>query len=146
MLDIMYYMTHYSDVVHHPKEDLVFALVKERDQRAAPKVDDLAWQHARLKEAGDRLVEALDGIVNGTISSRAQVEGMARDYVTNLRNHMRTEEQEILPLAAGLLTQDDWSAIDAAIAHIADPLFGSSAEQRYAALREQIAREARIPR
>ena len=71
---------------------------------------------------------------------------MARDYVTQLRSHMRTEEHEILPLAARLLNQDDWSAVDAAIAHITDPLFGSSAEQRYAALREQIAREARIPR
>jgi hemerythrin-like domain-containing protein len=146
MLDIMYYMTHYSDVVHHPKEDLVFAMVKERDKGAAHKVDDLARQHARLKAAGDSLVEALDGIVAGTIASRAQVEGMARDYVTQLRSHMRTEEREILPLAARLLNHDDWSAVDAAIAHIADPLFGSSAEQRYAALREQIAREARIPR
>ena len=59
---------------------------------------------------------------------------------------MRMEESEILPLAAKLLHEDDWSAIDAAIAHIADPLFGGSAEQRYAALRKQIAREARIPR
>ena len=28
MLDIMFYMTHYSDVLHHPKEDLVFAKIK----------------------------------------------------------------------------------------------------------------------
>jgi hemerythrin-like domain-containing protein len=146
MLDIMYYMTHYSDVVHHPKEDLVFAMVKEREQGAAPRVDDLARQHARLKEAGDALVEALDGIVDGTMASRARIEGMARDYVANLRSHMRTEERDILPLAAKLLGQDDWSAIDAAVAQIADPLFGSSAEQRYAALREQIAREARTLR
>ena len=30
MLDIMYYMTHYSDVLHHPKEDLVCALERAR--------------------------------------------------------------------------------------------------------------------
>ena len=41
MLDVMYYMTHYSDVVHHPKEDLVYAMVKEREKAAAPKVDEL---------------------------------------------------------------------------------------------------------
>ena len=59
---------------------------------------------------------------------------------------MRTEEADILPLAASLLSKDDWSAVDAAIAHIADPLFGVSAERRYAALREQIVREVRITR
>ena len=31
MLDIMYYRTHYCDVVHHPKEDLVYIEIKARD-------------------------------------------------------------------------------------------------------------------
>ena len=34
MLDIMYYMTHYSDLLHHPKEDIVFARIKARDASA----------------------------------------------------------------------------------------------------------------
>jgi hemerythrin-like domain-containing protein len=143
MLDIMYYMTHYSDVLHHPKEDLVFAKVKEREKSAGPTIDDLTKQHLRLKEAGDELVHAIDGVVNGSISSREQVEACARSYVTNLRSHMRTEETEILPLAARLLQAKDWAAIDAAIGHVEDPLFGSGAEARYAALRQQIVRQAR---
>ena len=35
MLDIMYYMTHYSDAVHHPKEDLLFARIRARDETVA---------------------------------------------------------------------------------------------------------------
>src|SRR5438046_4647146 len=41
MLDIMYYMTHYSDVLHHPKEDLAFAEIKARNKEIAPQVDAL---------------------------------------------------------------------------------------------------------
>lgn len=41
MLDIMYYMTHYPDVFHHPKEDLAFAKVKEREIKARPVVEEL---------------------------------------------------------------------------------------------------------
>ena len=38
MLDIMFYMTHYPDAVHHPKEDLAFAKIAERQpgSRNAP--------------------------------------------------------------------------------------------------------------
>jgi hemerythrin-like domain-containing protein len=143
MLDIMYYMTHYCDVVHHPKEDLVFAEIKARDKSIAPKVDALIEQHASLKDLGEKLAHDLDDIVNGSVSPREHVEADARRYVTGLRNHMRAEETDILPLAARLLRDEDWSKIDDAVKHIEDPLFGSSAEARYAALREQIARQAR---
>jgi len=142
MLNIMFYMTRYSDVLHHPKEDLVFAKIKERDQRVAGTVDELATQHARLHQCGQELVRQLDEILNDTISSRESVEAIARDYVGTLRDHMRIEEAKILPLAATLLSASDWEAIHAAIEHFEDPLFGTHPEQRYLALHQQIARDA----
>jgi hemerythrin-like domain-containing protein len=144
MLDIMYYMTHYPDVLHHPKEDLAFARIKERAADARPIIDELTEQHALLKDGGTALVHALNDIVNGSITSREQVEAPARAYVANFRHHMRTEETAILPLAAKLLRARDWAAIDTAIHHMDDPLFGNNGEERYAALRRQIAREARV--
>ena len=145
MLNIMFYMTHYSDVLHHPKEDLVFAKIREREKGVAATVDKLAAQHARLHDAGRELVRQLEDIVNGTISSREAVEAVARDYVGTLRSHMRLEEDEILPLADQLLTGGDWKAIHAAIEHIEDPLFGKDTEARYVALSQQIARQAHAP-
>jgi len=142
MLNIMFYMTHYSDVLHHPKEDLVFAKIREREIGVAGTVDELAAQHARLHEAGRELVRQLDDIVNGTISSREAVEAVARDYIGTLRSHMRLEEDEILPLADQLLTPRDWKAIHAAIGDFEDPLFGKHTEARYVALHRQISRQA----
>jgi hemerythrin-like domain-containing protein len=142
MLNIMFYMTHYSDVLHHPKEDLVFAKIRERDQEVAGTVDELAKQHALLHKSGQDLVRHLEDIVNDSISSREALEEVARAYVSTLRNHMRIEESEILPLAHSLLTFQDWQAIHAAVAHIEDPLFGKHPEARYVALHRQIARQS----
>jgi len=143
MLNIMFYMTHYSDVLHHPKEDLVFAKIKEREHSVARTVDDLAAQHAYIGKSGQDLVRRLDDIVNGAITSRESIESAARDYVDTLRHHMRIEEGEILPLAAKLLTPRDWTAIHTAIGRVDDPLFGKHPEGRYLELQQQIARQAR---
>lgn len=145
MQNIMFYMTHYSDVLHHPKEDLVFALVRERERGVARTVDDLAAQHNHLGKCGRDLVRQLDDIVNGAVSSRESVEAVAREYVGTLRTHMRIEETEILPLAARLLTDRDWTAIHAAIGRVDDPLFGRHPEERYVELVRQIARQSPAP-
>jgi hemerythrin-like domain-containing protein len=142
MLDIMYYMTHYSDVLHHPKEDLVFARMKARDENIGPTIDELTIQHTQLRDMGESMVRALDDVVNGSITSRERIEATARAYVSALRAHMRTEESEILPRAGRLLSESDWTEIDAAIANFDDPLFGSEVQERYAGLREQINRQA----
>src|SRR5207247_8010373 len=146
MLDILFYMTRYADAFHHPMEDRVFAILKERDDGARRKVDELMKQHGQLRESGDALVTDLDDIVNGSITSREHVETLARRYVANFRDHMRIEEKEMIPLAARVLGAEDWSAIDDAVKRIEDPLFGPSGpstEARYAALREQITRQVR---
>jgi hemerythrin-like domain-containing protein len=142
MLDIMYYMTHHSDIVHHPKEDLVFARIKAHDERAGPAVDALTAQHVQLREMGAALANTLDDVVNGSIASREHVEATARAYVSALRAHMRTEEGEILPRAARLLSESDWTDINTTIAKARDPLFGAQLEERYARLREEINRQA----
>lgn len=142
MLNIMFYMTHYSDVLHHPKEDLVFAKIRERDPGVQKTVDQLTGQHAHLKKCGEELVRHLEGILNESVATRAGIEATARDYVATLRLHMRVEEAEILPLAARLVTAREWAAIHSAIRRIEDPLFGKHPEHRYIALHQQIARQA----
>jgi hemerythrin-like domain-containing protein len=136
-------MTHYPDVLHHPKEDLAFARIAERHFAAQSTIEKLAGEHAVLKREGNALVVALDDIVNGSITSREHVEAPGRAYIAAFRRHMRTEEAEILPLAATLLDRSDWAAIEAAIRKLDDPVFGERGDERYAALRRQIARDAR---
>jgi hemerythrin-like domain-containing protein len=143
MLDIMFYMTHYPDVAHHPKEDMAFVRIAKRDTACRSIVERLAEQHSVLKRDGNALVVALDDIVNGSITSREHVEAPGRAYIAAFRRHMSTEEAEVLPLAAKLLDRNDWAAIERSIRQLDDPVFGESSDERYAALRRQIAREMR---
>jgi len=142
VLNIMFYMTHYSDVLHHPKEDLVFAKIREREPAVSRTVEDLMLQHVRLKHIGETLVARLDDLLNGSVVSRAEIEDAARDYVGTMRGHMRVEEAELLPLASKHLTAKDWAAIHAQVGRFEDPLFGKNPQHRYAELQQQIARYA----
>lgn len=142
MLDIMYYMTHYPDQIHHPREDLAFARIVKREPGVRAAVDELLRQHALLRDAAAALVRELDGIINGSVVSRERVEEPGRNYIASFRSHMQKEEAEIFPAAGRVLVAADWTAIGATIAHRDDPLFGQNAEKRYAALQRQIARHA----
>lgn len=142
MQDVIYYMTRYSDIVHHPKEDRVFEIIREREHGAADRVDELCGQHQELGRAGQDLARDLDDVINGSITPRERIEAKAREYVTLFRDHMRIEETQMLPLAARLLDERDWARVDEAIRHMDDPLFGAATEARFMALRDEIRREA----
>ena len=54
MLDIMCYMTHYPDLLHHPREDCAFEIVKERTPKLASLVDELMAEHVVAVQSGER--------------------------------------------------------------------------------------------
>jgi hemerythrin-like domain-containing protein len=142
MLDVMFYMTHYPDVVHHPKEELAFARIRKRDKSAAPLLAKLDGQHAELHRLGQELVASLSDVVNGAIASRDSIEGPARSYVATFREHMQLEDAELVPLVRQWLDARDWAAIEAAIRHVDDPLFGRNPERRYALIAEHLRQAA----
>jgi hemerythrin-like domain-containing protein len=142
MLDIMYYMTHYPDLFHHPEEELAFAQVGECEPAVRPVILELVKQHRSLRENGEELVEDLDGIVSGAISARERVETSGRTYVERLRSHIRKEEAELFPLVSRLLRDQDWAAIKRAVERRDDPLFGKVVWKQYRAIHLQIAKEA----
>ena len=102
-------------------------------------------QHAEMKVDGEALAREFEDVVDGTILARSEVEALGRRYIDGFRAHMKCEDDEVIPLAGTVLTDQDWHTINAAIAHVEDPMFGVGAERRYAALREHIARESRGP-
>ena len=145
MLDILYYVEHYCDALHHPKEDLLFARVAARDADVAELVEALSRQHVDLHAMNETLRRELDDVVNGSIVSRGHITALGRTYLGAFREHMRTEESRILPLADRVLTGRDWDEVDAKMANFEDPLFGAQVQERYSALRQVIARRAQAP-
>lgn len=142
MLDIMCYMTHYPDLLHHPVEDRAFEIVKKRVPAHAALVDELMAEHDVAVTSSARLAADLDSIVNGAILPREAVEQPGRDFIAHFRHHMAREEADLFPVVAEQLTALDWATIDATIKPAPDPVFGVNAERQYENVRREIEREA----
>lgn len=138
MRDVMHYMTHYPDMFHHRKEDLVFEKLLERDTAAKPVIEDLIQEHEILRQKGNRFLEALENAISGSASSEEILRVLAKDYVSNLRNHMNKEEGQVFPLAKILLTNTDWKAIAVRVKEQEDPLFGKVVDDTYSTLNAEI--------
>jgi hemerythrin-like domain-containing protein len=110
MLD---YLQAFPERLHHPKEDeYLFRFVRLRTSEANAVLDELQAQHARGAQMLGELRRALG-------ASRAAGNFDAFDpvlatYAQFQWQHMRLEEEVVLPLAERHLTPQDWQALDAA--------------------------------
>ena len=139
MLDVASYLRYFPDRYHHPREDVAFARLVERDPALKPLVDRLLQEHRVIAAAGTELLKYLEQVVDDVVVERAKVEAAAATYLVYYRRHLALEDRDILPHAEQLLTREDWDAVMAAIAAGPDPLFGEDSDVRYLELRRQIA-------
>lgn len=135
MRDVVYYLHHYADRYHHPREDVAFARLAKRDPALRLPVDQLRQAHRVLEAAGGTLLKYLDDILEDRVIQRATVEAAAGTYLVYYRHHLAVEESEVLPHARRILKPDDWAAVAAAIPAVPDPLFGNDVGERYQELR-----------
>jgi hemerythrin-like domain-containing protein len=137
MYDIMDYMLNYPTLCHHPKEDLVFKKLLQRDPGSGGVVDELLRAHEELEASTKELANALSRVAAGSGPDKDRVLALARDYLAELRHHMAREDETVFLLAENRLTEDDWAEVDATIS-MDDPLFGGKVQPVYVALRERL--------
>ena len=142
MQDAMQYMTGYADKYHHPREDLVFERLRERDKALASVLDALEREHQALAEKGSAFLAVLGGVVDGALAERADFEAQGRDYVGFLRAHMHREDTEVFPRADTALADSDWRRVDEAMEVQEDPLFGRLVQDDFQDLYRYVMREA----
>ena len=143
MLDIVSYLRYFPDRYHHPREDVAFSRLAERDPQLRPMVDQLLQEHRVIAAAGSELLKYLEQVVDDVVVERARVEAAAATYLVYYRRHLALEDRDMVPRAAQLLTPQDWEAVTATIPSGADPLFGEDFDARYRELRRQIALESK---
>ena len=123
---ILYYLDVFPERFHHPKEDeLLFKRVRQRSVAAAAMIDKLESQHARGAESIRQLEQALLRWETGGLSERDAFVLAATEFVARYREHMRAEEDDLMPLARQALTPQDWAEIEAGFAQHVDPLHGA---------------------
>jgi hemerythrin-like domain-containing protein len=110
MLD---YIELLPDRVHHPKEDeYLFRILRQRSIEASKVLDELEAEHLRARELLTTVRAALESVhERGQIGS---LDGALASYAEFLWQHMRREEEVVLPLAERALGESDWQTIAAA--------------------------------
>jgi hemerythrin-like domain-containing protein len=132
---LVFYIDAYPERMHHPKEtEHLFKALRVRSPECAALLAQLDAEHARGEQETLQLEHLL--LQYEMLGSTrfppfaAGVDAFCAHYL----EHMRSEEEQVLPLAARVLTREDWAAIDAAFAANRDPLTGHAPEAEYTAL------------
>ncbi|HMS06583.1 MAG TPA: hemerythrin domain-containing protein [Burkholderiaceae bacterium] len=122
---MLFYIDEFPERLHHPKESsLLFPRVARRTPALMDAIARLERDHLKGEVAVRELMHKLiawellgDGCKEAFIDS-------ARRYLDFYVDHMRLEEEAILPEAEAQLTEADWKELDAAFAENQDPLTG----------------------
>jgi hemerythrin-like domain-containing protein len=138
MQDIVSYLRGYSDVFHHPREDVAFKRLAQYCPEVELLLARLQQEHRVIAHAGAILLADIESVLHGAIVPREQIESAAATYLIYYQNHINTEESAILTRAAQHLTAEDWEAVRAAVPAGPDPLFGPNPQERFRELRRQI--------
>jgi hemerythrin-like domain-containing protein len=146
MADILYYMRNFADRVHHPREDVAYARLAERDPGIKLVANRLLQEHRVLATAGDDLLAHINEAGEDIVTPRAALEAAAATYLVYYRHHLSTEERDVMPRAAQVLTEQDWAAVEATLPASPDPLFGGNVLERFETLRRQIDLDAKVAR
>jgi hemerythrin-like domain-containing protein len=132
------YFLSFPDLYHHPKEDLVFAKLKERASDAAERIGDLRREHELLGARTRELSAALKAVLDEAHVPRQSFVRWARNFIDLQLRHMQMEETEFFPVALECLVDGDWKQLQAAMTAPEDPLFGERVGERFEHLRKSI--------
>ena len=143
---MMNYIEAFPERLHHPKEDShLFRTLRQRDPETVALLDELETEH--IKGRG-LLVELAAALAHFRELGHPALEPFARalrSYASFHWDHMRKEEDLVLPRAATILSADDWKAIDDAFRSNSDPLVGVEARQEFRDLFRRIVHLAPSP-
>lgn len=132
------YFLSFPDLYHHPKENLVFAKLRERDPAAAEKIGDLQREHEEIASRTRDFTTAMRSAPGDERVPEIPFEKRAQDFIDFQKAHMEKEERHFFPAALEVLTPEDWEELEAKMTDQEDPLFGERVGERYEALHANI--------
>jgi hemerythrin-like domain-containing protein len=143
---ILYYLDVFAEREHHPKEESVlFAYLRRRTREGDAMLDELGREHESGELAIRDLEQAFLRYEEGGDREFKPFAAAVDRFIGRYREHMGKEERVIMPLAARVLTAQDWTEVEAAFASHRDPLAGATAEADYERLFHRIVNLAPEP-
>ena len=140
------YMESFHQRFHHPKEDeYLFKAVRIRSHEGDTVLAELEAQHAEGDGWLRNLRDAINHLQATGGKDTAAFAKAVDTYAEFHWQHMRMEEDELMPLAQRVLSPEDWKQIDAAFTANDDPLFGKAPREEFATLFKLIVSQAPAP-
>jgi hemerythrin-like domain-containing protein len=129
---MLYYIREYPERLHHPKEDrYLFAALKRRTHDADAVIADLEREHALGEKLLNDLTVALSVFEAGAPGGLPRFADEVAKFADFYWSHMQKEEDQVLPVAERVLTDEDWRGIHAAFAANQDPNFSDDAQDEF---------------
>jgi hemerythrin-like domain-containing protein len=120
---MIHYIDEFPERLHHPKEDqFLFARLAERAPETRPLVEELRKEHVRGAELVRELESALLAFEVEGARDLPVFDAAVNAYAQFHWDHMRKEEERLMPLAEKHLTEADWRWIEEAFAGNRDPI------------------------
>ena len=120
---MLYYIDAFPERLHHPKEDdVLFPRILARSPAAAALVQELRGEHRKGATLMAELEHALIAFEVAWPFGADRFAQSVRAYANFHWDHMRKEEQALLPRAEAALTDEDWKAVAAAFQRNEDPI------------------------
>jgi hemerythrin-like domain-containing protein len=144
---MLYYLTEYPERRHHPNEDrYLFARLKEKTHEADAVIARLEKEHAAAEQRVSELDAALHAFASRAPGGFEHFREVFDRYAHFYRQHMMTEEREVLPLAERYFTADDWAYVAAGWQSAGvDPLAGTTKRDEWQAIFDKLVRHAPPP-
>jgi hemerythrin-like domain-containing protein len=143
LVDVLFYLTRFPDVTHHPLEDRIVERLRDRNALSEEFAEEIEAQHVTLARQGSDLLRDLESSLREETMSPELVEPNILLYAERLRHNMKVEELVLFPTAVRQLDDEDWYAIERSVNLIgSDPLFQTPVESRFNQLHQVIALEA----
>jgi hemerythrin-like domain-containing protein len=129
--EIVDYVRSYPDLVHHPREDVIFGVYRQRCGDHADLIERLMAEHKALVASTVDLQSCVTQWTHDSPVPRDQIVGRLTDYIRRQWDHLNLEEGSVYKLLAEGLADADWLDIEAALPQGTDPLFGDQLQRRY---------------
>jgi len=139
LFSIVYYIRVFPDRYHHPKEDeYLFKILRQRADGVDGVLNELEQEHARFAGLLIALEQALRDYDQGYPKGLDALERQVGEYLEFQWQHMKKEEEQVLPIAEKAFKDEDWAAMNNAFLRHDDPMFGENVRAGFEALRHRI--------
>ena len=113
LTEALRYLLIYQHSVHHPREDRLFARIRDREPGLYRNMDRLVREHRTGQQHAMALAGELSRTTMAQLRGRAglQLARQLQQYVAHTRAHMRREEAVFYTGSERVLRASDWAAL-----------------------------------